>query len=243
MKNRNLLVFDFDGVLVDNTVLGYQETNQIFAELGLPPIPTNFLRKHWGKQADDLALAFCGYHRQATDENLAYFKNRFREINIGATLDKDLFGSLISLPAFGFFTGIITSRGKADLKKYAEEIGLDLSIFYYIQTIDDHLCHKPNGHVFDPLIHWAGCRNLTPDKIAYFGDTINYDYAAVKNSRKPIKFIGVCSGVNTYQEFEDAGLEETEIISSHDVLSFYLTRLIQEKAASRVGVRKVASSR
>lgn len=243
MKNRNLLVFDFDGVIVDNTHLGYKKTNQILAELGLSPIPTGFLRKHWGKQANDLALTFCGYHRQATAKNLAYFRNRVREINIGAILDRDLFGSLISLPQFGFLTGIITSRDKADLKKHAQEIGLDLSIFHYIQTIDDHLCSKPNGHVFDPLIHWAGCRNLTSANIAYFGDTINYDQAAVKNSRKPIKFIGVCSGVNTYKEFEDAGLNETEIISSHDVLSFYLKRLIQEKAVSRVGVRKVASSR
>jgi len=233
MRNRNLLVFDLDGVIVNNTLKGFEKINKILAELNLPPVSEEFLRKNWGKKWDDMATFICN-RQGATEEQLVYFKKRDKEINQGGIFDRRLLNALIALPEFGFLTAVITSRERMDLVKYSREIGLNLNIFHYVQTTDDyHIC-KPNGDVFEPLLQWAyNLGTLTAKNIAYFGDTIQYDYQAVKdaNHRRghPIKFIGICSGINTYEEFLAAGLKEKEIITSPDALSFYLNRLIQVK--------------
>lgn len=233
MRNRTILCFDFDGVLIDNTSLGFQKVNQILAELKLPPVSQNFLREHWGKKMSDFATLIC--HLQgASKEQTAYFKKREKEIHVEAIFDRRLLRTLVALPGFGFLTAIITSREEEDFRKYTRKIGLDLGIFHYIQTADDYHSHKPSGNVFIPLINWVhdlGGR-LTAENIVYFGDTIKYDYRAVKDARnhgRSIKFVGVCSGINTYKEFQSAGLKENEIVASHDVLSFYLNRLTQER--------------
>lgn len=237
MRNRTILCFDFDGVLIDNTLLGFQKVNQILAELELSPVSPNFLREHWGKKMDDLATLICQL-QGASKEQTAYFKKREKEIHSSYIFDRRLLRTLIALPQFGFLTAIITSREKENFKRYTRKIGLDLGIFHYVQTVDDYHSYKPSGNVFIPLINWAHDLGggLTAKDIVYFGDTIKYDYRAVKNAcndGRPIKFIGVCSGINTYEEFRSAGLEDTEIVSSHDVLSFYLNRLIQVRVEEK----------
>ncbi|MCX6794376.1 MAG: HAD hydrolase-like protein [Candidatus Falkowbacteria bacterium] len=237
MRNRTILCFDLDGVLLDNTLLGFLKVNQILVELKLPPVSPDFLREHWGKKMDDLADLIC--HLQgASKEQTACFKKREKEIHPDYVFDRGLLRALVTLPQFGFLTAIITSREEMDFRKYTRKIGLNPGIFHYIQTTDDYPCHKPNGNVFIPLINWAHDLGggATAENIVYFGDTIKYDYRAVINARlqgRPIKFVGVCSGINTYKEFRDAGLEETEIIPSHDNLSFYLNRLIQERVREK----------
>jgi phosphoglycolate phosphatase-like HAD superfamily hydrolase len=245
MEKLRILCFDFDGVIVDNTLLGYQKSNQITAELGLPPVPVSLLREHWGKRASDLAAIICRHHGRETAYNIAYFIRRIREINIHADLNKNLLVSLLALSEAGFLIGIITSRDRDELQKHAEEIGLDLNIFDYIQTLDDYPCHKPSGDVFKPLFQWAHDldRGLAAKNIAYFGDTVKCDYQAVKNARlqgQAIKFIGVCSGVNTYEEFLAAGLEGKEIVKSHDVLPLFLEKIIRNKSGYLVGLVKQA---
>ena len=233
MRNRTILCFDVDGVLINTTHLGFNKVNKILAEMKLPPASSDFLRELWGKKMDDLCSLICQF-QGANEEQTVRFKQREKQIQPEYFFDRRLLKSLISLPQFGFLTAIITSRGETDLKKYARKIGLNLDIFHYIQTADDYHRHKPCGYVFTPLLQWANnLGGFTAENIVYFGDTIKYDYRAVKNARdhgQLLKFIGVCSGVNTYKEFRGAGLEETEIIPSHDALPFYLDRLIQVKS-------------
>ena len=235
MKNRLVLCFDFDGVIVDNTLCGFRKMNNILAEIGSPPLGESFLRNNWGKTMDEMFKIICKL-MHLDDDQLAFLHQRNREINEieGRRLDMDLIGALLSLPQFGFVTAIITSRNRQHLEIYAKQIGLDLGMFDYIQTVDDYPCCKPDGDVFKPLLQWAkhAVGPRAGGSIAYFGDTIKYDYQAVLNAKtqeRDIKFIGVCSGINDYEEFRVAGLDETEIIPSHDALSFYLNRLIQEK--------------
>ncbi|MFA5109578.1 MAG: HAD hydrolase-like protein [Patescibacteria group bacterium] len=245
MEKLRILCFDFDGVIVDNTLLGYQKSNQILAEIGLPPAPIDLLREHWGKRASDLAAIICRHHGRETADNIAYFIRRIREINIHANLNENLLASLRALSEAGFLIGIITSRDRAELWKHAEEIGLGLHIFDYIQTLDDYSCHKPSGDVFRPLLQWAYDldRCLAAENIAYFGDTVKCDYQAVKNARlqgQALKFIGVCSGVNTYEEFLAAGLAEKEIVKSHNVLPLFLEKIIRNKSGFLTGLVRQA---
>lgn len=229
MENRKIMILDFDGVVVNNTHLGYQKVSQILGELKLPAVPVELIRKHWGKRADELGNILCSYHCSATSDNIGYFQKRVKEININAVLDMNLCRSLVRLSNSGFLTGILTNRDKEDLYKHAGEIGLDLDIFDYTQTTDDYHRYKPDGEVFWPLLQWAHeIDRYTAENIIYFGDTIRNDYQAVKNARlqgQSIRFVGVCSGANTYEEFLAAGLDQPSIVESHEKLSDYLNQL------------------
>lgn len=246
MKNRTVLCFDFDGVLINNTLLGFKKVDQILAELNLPSVPVDFIRQNWGLSVDDLARVTLGRFKKANGEYIGYFRQRAKEINIKPVLDNDLLGALISLPEFGFINAIITNRDKYDLEKYSEEIGFNLKMFDFIQTKDDHPISKPDGQVFGPLILWLhDIGHFNSSNVAYFGDTLRMDYQAVLNANiqgQQIKFVGVCSGVNTYEEFATAGLNETEIVASHDVLHYYLNRLIVEKVESRAKKMKAGAA-
>ncbi len=244
MSKQIFLIFDYDGVIVDNTLHGHRRINLILAELGLLPVPASILRKNWGKKLEDIFTSISKFSH-LKENDLAYLKKRYcgldevQDSNLHSSLDKNLVNTLALLRKHGCLIGIVTSRDKASLEKDTNRIGLDVSIFHYIQTASDWPAHKPDGNVFKPLNDWVheNTSNSTEthtadNQILYFGDTINTDYAAVKNACSdfaPIKFVGVCSGVNTFEEFIEAGLNETEIVPSHDCLNYYLKRLVQAK--------------
>jgi len=69
------------------------------------------------------------------------------------------------------------------------------------------------------------------ESIFYFGDTLKYDYAAVKKSGFPMKFIGIASGVNTVEEFKAAGIPESRIVPSFDEFAGFLRGLAAEMEA------------
>jgi phosphoglycolate phosphatase-like HAD superfamily hydrolase len=251
MGNQKFLCFDCDGVVVDNTLNAFSRIDNVLTEIGLRPVGTQFLREHWGMRSDELISLICRLRASPQDvlKAVADFKKCKETIKDGAKLDCRLVKILDALPDFGFFPALITSRTRESLEEYAAEIDLDLNLFLFIQTASDYPVCKPNGSVFKPLIQLVyDCDNMaTAANITYFGDTLQYDYQAVMSARlqrQMIKFVGVCSGVNTYEEFINAGLTDKEVIVSHDSLGFYLDRLMQEAVgASPVEVSKITKNR
>ncbi len=230
MKDVSILCFDCDGVIINNTISGYEKINLILKDLELPQISYDFLRNNWGMPVDKLCRSIFDEVNGVNNEQAALFEKTVKTASVIASLDPKLKAVLEILRPFGFLTAIITNRNRDRFETCAQDIGLDLKLFDYIQTISDHSSHKPDGDVFRPLLAWANIFSYTACNIAYFGDTINYDYQAVMNARSQgqlIKFVGVCSGVNTAEEFTARGLKETEIVPSHEALPLYLNKLIQ----------------
>lgn len=246
MGNQKFLCFDCDGVIVNNTSSAFNRVDNVLAAIGLRPVGEKFLREHWGMPSNELISLICRLRSSPQDitKAIADFKRYEEIIKDGAKLDRRLVKVLDALPDFGFTPALITSRTRESLEEYAVEIGLDLNLFLFVQTVSDYPACKPNGAVFKPFIQWVyECdRTATAEDITYFGDTIQYDYQAVLNARlqrQMIKFVGVCSGANSYAEFINAGLNDKEVIVDHDSLKFYLDRLIQKNiGASEAEISK-----
>jgi len=230
MKNCGVLCFDCDGVVVNNTILGFERVNRFLRYVGLAPISTEFLRMHWGMKSNDLFDIICKTQGASPKQIIAY-KKKEKEETMGGYVDPRFVKSLLVAKDIGFLVAMITSRSRYDLKKYAGEINLDLNIFSHVQTIDNYHEHKPSGKVFNPLFrHALQTAGYKPENVIYFGDTVQYDYGAVKNAQANgamVKFVGVCSGIHTFDEFVAAGLNEKQIIPSHDVMPFFLDMLIR----------------
>ena len=216
MKDKKFFIFDLDGTLLNNTRVGFARVNKNLDQLGLPALNEDFLRQHWGMPAKDLWKLIC-QEIGASEEQYNTFQVSdlylSKEKDYSFELSDELIAAIARLKDFGLFTGILTSRTGISLEAAVKQTGLPIKMFDYVQTITHCQHHKPSGRVFGPVFNWARIHALSPQDIVYFGDTVNYDYAATLNAEPPIGFVGVVSGVNTYEEFLAAGLPTNRIIT------------------------------
>ncbi len=216
MKEKKFFIFDLDGTLLDNTQIGFARVNKNLDLLGLPPIDTDFLRQHWGMPAKNLWELICKevgatYEQQNSFQTSDVYlsKEKLHSPELSAALTN----AIIRLKNFGLFIGILTSRTGLSLEAVVRQTGLPIDMFDYVQTLSHFPHHKPSGRVFGPVFNWARVKALSSRNIVYFGDTVKYDYAATQDSDPRIDFVGVVSGVNTYEEFLAAGLPTCRITS------------------------------
>ncbi len=230
MKEKEVLIFDLDGTLVDTTHIGFRKVNKNLARLGLPPVSEDFLRLHWGKKAEEIFTLIC-QEAGATEGQLAdfieYDKTMIEEYHIHPGIR----WMLESLHSQGFLLGLVASRTQESFNLICNRIGLDCRYFSFLQTATHYYHHKPSGRVFGPMINWARRRGYSPEQIVYFGDTVNYDFAATQNSNPPIDFVGIVSGANTKEEFLAAGLPVERIVPSFEDFPLFLQSMIRAKVA------------
>lgn len=223
--DKQVFIFDLDGTLVDTTGIGFRKINTNLARLGYPPVSQDFLRSHWGKCAQELFKIICdevGTNEKEYEDFCRHDKTMMDEY----FLDPNLIPALIRLQDTGAILGILTSRTQESVARLATKINLELQIFEFLHTKNDHQWFKPDGRVFDPLLDWAEAEGIEPEEIVYFGDTVNYDLAATKAASTPIDFIAVVSGVNTKDEFISQGLLPCRIIDGCENLPSYLDNVI-----------------
>lgn len=228
MKEKQFLVFDWDGTLLDSTEPGLLKIEHALSRLNLPCPNREILRKKIGMKPQELFTSLLKEHslNGSSYEDFCHF---YKEIPEEYPDNGEIFETLKRLKKFGFLIGLLTSRSNESWLKSCQVIGFDSSIFDFKQTACHYYHHKPSGRVFGPIINWAKHHGVYAHQILYFGDTINYDYQATLNSGQAIDFIGIVSGVNTYQEFLAAGLAKEQIVSSISNLPLFLNNLIKER--------------
>jgi phosphoglycolate phosphatase-like HAD superfamily hydrolase len=215
---KKVLIFDFDGTLVDNTALGFQGINEELKSLGLEPLDQDFLKLHWGKEAGKLFAAICTAKKLDNEQSIRFAK--YREDMSQYVIKDELIASLETLAHAGFFTGLLTSRTDYSLRSALRTSKLKLEIFKFLQTATHFYHHKPSGRVFGPLMNRLKVNDYTPEDILYFGDTINYDLAATRNNDPQFDFAGIVSGVNTAEEFFAAGVPKNQITTINELPNF-----------------------
>jgi HAD superfamily hydrolase (TIGR01549 family) len=231
MKNKKFLIFDFDGTLVNSTEIGLKMVELTLEKINLKKVERKFLLHHWGKEVTSLTQLIC--KEAGGDENsFDLFTLHYQQIwQTGQKYDFDVLEikkSLENLKAFGYKLGIITSRTRQSLYDYLRTVKIPENIFDFIQAEDDYTHRKPSGKVFIPALEFAKEKQIKPNEIVYFGDTVNYDLTAAKNSNPQIDFIGVSSGVNTYEDFLQAGLTKKRVLKSIKDLPPYLNKMVKE---------------
>jgi FMN phosphatase YigB (HAD superfamily) len=163
----------------------------------------------WGKQ--DL----INYWKE--EKKYKYPKpKKFGYINSGLQYLKDI----------GVKLAIISSRDKKSMLKIAEECGLNLSFFSYIQGNGCHDFVKPDKRVFDKVEEFFVSQGMTLDKFVYIGDTVDYDYQAARN--RGFLFVAVASSfIATPTDFIVAGLNKKLIYTDPSELCLEVDRIIK----------------
>lgn len=221
MKEKKVLIFDWDGTLIDSTKCGIEKIQSVFTKLGVEMLPEEVIKRACGMRID---LLFDKITKEYLNNEIT--AGEFASIYYQAEEYYPQMGSLVktltTLKNFGYKLALITSRSNESWLKSCKSLNFDYDFFDYAQTSCHYYCHKPSGKVFEPIVKWALGFNYSPDNLVYFGDTVAYDLAATKDHQPSIDFVGVVSGVNTIDEFINAGVKECNIVSSYSELPNYL---------------------
>ncbi|HZJ40962.1 MAG TPA: HAD hydrolase-like protein [Candidatus Saccharimonadales bacterium] len=229
LTKKKFFIFDFDGVLINSTSIGCQKMQLILEKLGLPPIPQSFLSQHWGKKVLDL-FELVSKEVGATPDQTKKMIEIDQLISSGLPykFENELFVALNNLKLFNYYAGLITNRSNSSLNSVAKQTGMNFRLFDKIQTTDHYYHHKPDGRVFGPFTNWAKTRGIKPGEMVYFGDTISQDLKATRDFSPSLDFVGVVSGINTREEFLDAGVPLCRIVDFGKLPNF-LHNIIREK--------------
>lgn len=233
LDQKKFFIFDLDGVLVDSTRLGCQKIELILERLDLPAIPHSFLIKNWDKKMSEI-FDIVGAEIGASESQVALMNEMEPRVSLELPykFSREIFETLLNLRMLEYYTGLLTSRTNANLQQVVNQTGMPLSLFHKVQTADHWPHQKPSGRAFGPFANWANAHGLKPEHMVYFGDTISQDLRATQNYEWPIDFVGVVSGVNTREEFLDAGVSLCRIVDFAD-LPYFLNKVMREKTRTQ----------
>ena len=199
-KNEKLLLFDYDGTLVDSAQMIIDGTIEAFNRCGLATTEREEIRAGIGQK---LHIAFKRYlpleHKGLINEVIRHYRQWYMEKDLEGTQFEPLFKNvkpvLKTLYQDGWSLGIATNKSLRGLLHHEIE-----KFFSIIMTTDD-FTPKPDKAM---AIHALRTLKVKNSEAFMIGDTV-YDIKMGKNAK--INTVGVTWGYNTeealYQENAD----------------------------------------
>ncbi|MBU0744552.1 MAG: HAD-IIIA family hydrolase [Gammaproteobacteria bacterium] len=114
-KNYSLLVFDWDGTLVDSEKLVVDAIQKIAGDFGHKVPSTDKVRQNFGKNLEGMLEPFFPKEKHAHLTEAFY--NHFKEERLITNFFEDAIDTLTHLKQEGFTLAIATNRPRADLNK------------------------------------------------------------------------------------------------------------------------------
>lgn len=186
------VIFDVDGVLIDNTrvyIKAYKETGRI---LGLKIPPDSEIGKAFGPIWEDILAKIYGRVDESIKKTyLACCKKLDHEIKIMDDAE-------YALKRIKLRKAIAASKSRPTLEK---KLGKLTRFFEVIVTREDTEKHKPNP---EPLLLACKKLGIKPQEAVYVGDAL-IDYKAAKNAETD--FIGFISGSASKEDFESLNVK------------------------------------
>lgn len=200
---NKLVVFDFDGVLLPNTAKIIETHVRVAKEMGLALTRESLINnwgKKWATELLDSAIKDMGGWPQGAKEE--FMKRTLATyINSSENPFPNIKKELADIKAD---KAVISSREKETLEVVLKQLEIT-NDFIFIQAAEDSEYTKPNPLVFANLFDFIYSNGNFYDHVWYIGDTLKYDYNAIK-IYEHIKFVGVVSCLVSRQEFERAGV-------------------------------------
>ena len=224
MINKQLLIFDFDGTLIDSVPDLADATNAMLAQLGKATYPLETIEQWVGNGARMLVeralsgqvesdpslsaaeidaaqkLFFEAYAAPKTSKTLAY---------------PDVDSGLRALKQAGYTLALVTNKPIRFVPKILEHFGWT-SLFEMVLGGDSLSAKKPDPA---PLLHVCDQLGVMQDKALMIGDSINDIYAG---QRAGIDTIGLSYGYNYGKNISDSNPTYT-FTSFADLLDFLLS--------------------
>ena len=226
---NKLILFDFDGVILDSWQTGYEIICQIADCAGIQKPKRNFVRKNWGATGLNLIQSvFPDYtfiEQKRMQELFKNFNNQPLENRI--KIMEYSAETLIGLKNTGNKIGLCTNRSFR-LKEHLEKLnGVEFDIILSCDNpavadkqklliCENHFLAKfpkPDKRFFEQALNLAEKLDIAKEKIFFIGDTL-VDFEGARNAG--INFIGVLTGaVNTKKRWwKWGGLESIFIVNS-----------------------------
>ncbi|ALF59689.1 phosphoglycolate phosphatase [Psychrobacter urativorans] len=204
--DKQLLIFDFDGTLIDSVPDLADATNIMLSQLGMPTYPLQTIAKWVGNGArklveralsgsvevdDNLVLAdveaaeqlfFDAYGAHDTSKTVAY---------------PDVDSGLKQLKEAGFTLALVTNKPIRFVPHILAGMGWT-SLFEVVLGGDSLPQKKPDAA---PLLHVCATLNFVPSEALMIGDSIN-DISAGKNAE--IETVGLSYGYNYGKDIRDS---------------------------------------
>ena len=198
MKHK-LLVFDWDGTLMDSQGHIIHCMVAAFADLHQPPPLDDAIRNVIGLGLSEAVAGLCTQAQMPMVEDLAqaYRKHFFADSFDASGLFPQVEATLKHLANQGYLLTVATGKSRRGLDKVLRETGL--GHFFVATRCADETFSKPHPEMLHQLLDFTGAR---PEEAVMIGDT-EYDLLMARNAGTDS--IAVCYGVHEPERLLEHG--------------------------------------
>jgi phosphoglycolate phosphatase len=199
MNDYRLLVFDWDGTLMDSIGPIVACTQAALQELGLRQLPEETIRGTIGLGLrETIDILSPGSDEEMYGRILECYRKHwvsaYRDVPL---LFEGVVPMLRDLAGEGYLLAVATGKSRRGLDYALRQTGLD-SLFHSTRTADEAFS-KPHPQMLLDVLDELGVR---PEEAVMIGDT-TYDLEMARNART--HSIGVCTGSHCREELERFG--------------------------------------
>ena len=199
--DKNLILFDFDGTVIDNSEGIFNCINYASDKMGLPRLSPEILRTFIGPSLFD---SFTKHYKKGEEEVkqiIGFYRERYNEKGFLETvLYPDITDVISSLKADGYTVCIVSSKPLPFVTKIVEHLGIKQ--YFSALCCPDFTQHTSEK---DWLIGEAVRQfGTSKEKTVMIGDR-HFDIDAAKSAG--VESIGVTYGFAEGNELQDAGAD------------------------------------
>lgn len=198
-REVDLIIFDWDGTLMDSAGHIVSAMQLAIADLALPPRRDEQIRELIGLGLNDaFARLYPELDTQATLRLLAEYRQRFLNPPVAAAaLFEGVRDTLSRLGAEGYRLAVATGKSRRGLDRALLES--ELGPLFCSSRCADECASKPDPQMLQEIL--ADC-DIAPSRALMVGDT-EYDMAMARTIRMPA--VGVACGVHDAARLRQAG--------------------------------------
>ena len=225
IMDKQLLIFDFDGTLIDSVPDLADATNAMLTTLGKVPYPLETIRNWVGNGSRMLVeRALVGkievlegeLTEEAVDHAEQVFFDAYKNISGSKTVAyADVDSGLRKLQAAGFKLALVTNKPIRFVPKILQSFGWP-DLFSEVLGGDSLSTKKPDPA---PLLHVCEALNISPEQAVMIGDSRN-DILAGQNAN--MDTLALSYGYNYGQDIRE--LNPTEAFDDFASLVAYLLK-------------------
>lgn len=194
-KNFDLIVFDWDGTLLDSAGAIVQAIQGAARDLGLPEPP-----EHRARHVIGLGLGDALRHAvpSLTEDRYAEMIDRYRHHYLSQDHELNLFDGvhalLAELESCGYFLAVATGKSRLGLDRALAHSGLGPR--FHATRCADECFSKPHPQMLEELLDELG---VLPERALMIGDT-THDLQMARNAG--VHGLGVAYGAHPLNELE-----------------------------------------
>ena len=220
--HRRLIAFDLDGTLIDSSRDLANSVNELLADLGAPPLPTEDVKAMIGSGAKVLirrALAASGIPEDP--QAIARFLDIYDRRLLDHTQPYDGVPDLVRAARQHARVAVLTNKPLAPTEKILAGLGMR-ELFDDVIGSDGEFPRKPNPAALLALMDRAGA---TPERTLMVGDS-GIDYETAKSAAARCCLVGY--GFTDFAR-EASAIEDVWVADDLPALADIVARFVRER--------------